>query len=345
MVILTAKKMKRRNFLLRCIAASSVIYAVIQTLYPLSKSNELRRNLSVVYESCSVDKVTLPTSPIIPIFAASYPGSGAQMVHYLYEALTGLEAGDEWYHRGDTYDRITIKTHFPARKHKISGSRLMNRVILLIRNPIFALPSHHNFIYEKENQIPNHTTRSPLPDWIRWRDLNFDKELGNWKKTVEFWVSNFDTDNRLIISYEHLINPKLGPVETTRINSFLARTDGVQTLPMSAIPCVWDKVVNYEKKNKKAPVDDKDIKKDENGQKRNMKYISLEDPTHPDRSRRSGPQIEYIFTASQLVKIQRMLNELRSKFVSDYTLVILLSEYIKAVDDKLKIAEKSAESN
>ena len=51
------------------------------------------------YESCDIGTISLPAQPIIPIYAASYPGSGSQMTHYLFEAITGLEAGSEWIHK------------------------------------------------------------------------------------------------------------------------------------------------------------------------------------------------------------------------------------------------------
>jgi len=224
------------------------------TLIQMSVSSYFHRALSTTssssllitsYEHCSIPTITLPSDPIIPVFAASYPGSGSQMAHYLYEALTGYEAGDEWMHRGDTYDRITIKTHYPARQHQVEGSRLMYRAILLIRNPLHALPSHHNYIYEKENGIPNHTVRAPKEAWIRWRDEHFQAEIYNWSNHITYWVSKFESDKRLIVGYENLIHHKIGPIETMRIASFLSRSDGVNTIPAGSIPCIWDRVVNY----------------------------------------------------------------------------------------------------
>lgn len=304
------------------------------------------------------------------------------MTHYLYEALTGLESGDEWLHRGDTYDHVAIKTHYPSKKHQIEGSRLMQRAILLLRNPLHSIPSYHNFRYEMDNGIPNHTTKAPEEAWIKWRDEHFDKELMAWKKHLVFWVKDFESSsgntsvesdsNRLIISYERLVDSKTGPVESTRIANFLARTEGVQVVPPSQIPCVWDKVVNY----KRIDVDEdgneileenRNLAKggagdsleiieptvnrnlyDEQGKilarnernnrsmvKRRVKYVSPDDPAHPVHSRREGDQV-YSFSRSQLEKIRSTLNGLRGRFLEEYTLVVILSGYIEEVEEELK---------
>eukprot|EP00979_Chaetoceros_neogracilis_P009095 scaffold2062_cov273-Chaetoceros_neogracile.AAC.10 len=323
-------------------------------------SETIRRMLSSSsYETCDISIISLPTQPILPIYAASYPGSGAQMTHYLYEALTGLESGDEWLHRGDTYDHVAIKTHYPSRKHEIEGSRLMQRVILLIRSPMHSLPSYHSYIYERENDIPDHTTRAPEDVWLKWRDGHFDEELTSWKNHLIYWMTEHETKNRLVVSYERLVNRKTGPVESTRIANFLGRTEGIEVVPPSQIPCVWDKVVNYKRidvdeegneiegdrklsvlrnlYNERGQILDKNIQ-DSNKMglvKRRVKYVSNEDPAHPSQSLREGDYV-YNFTKTQLEEIKATLNALRGRFLLEYTLVVILSGYVEEVENELK---------
>lgn len=351
------RKGRKTVTLMLCLSVCSVMM-----LLQRGTSGTLRRMLSSSYETCDISTISLPAQPILPIYAASYPGSGAQMTHYLYEALTGLESGDEWLHRGDTYDHVAIKTHYPSRKHEIEGSRLMQRVILLIRSPMHALPSYHNYLYERENNIPDHTTRAPEDSWLKWRDEHFEEELTSWKNHLQFWMTEHETKDRLVVSYERLVNRKIGPVESTRIANFLGRTEGVQVVPPSQIPCVWDKVVNY----KRIDVDEdgNEIEEDrklsavlrtlydEHGQildkniqdsklglvKRRVKYVSHEDPAHPKQSLREGDFI-YDFTKNQLEAIKTTLNVLRGRFLSEYTLVIILSGYIEEVENALKKLE------
>ncbi len=286
------------------------------------------------------------------------------MTHYLYEGLTGLESGDEWLHRGDTYDLVAIKTHYPSRQHQIEGARLMQRVILLLRSPMHAIPSYHNYLYEKEHNIPDHTTRAPEDAWVKWRDEHFDDEIVSWKKHLLYWMTEYEAKNRLIISYERLIDHKTGPVESVRIANFLGRTEGIEVVPPTQIPCVWDKVINYkridvdedgneietnqeEEVNRALAVqrnlydehgnilDKNEISEKKKGVKRRVKYVSHEDPVHPEHSLREGKQV-YTFSRSQLQTIRTTLNSLRGRFLGEYTLVIILSQHIEECEEELK---------
>ena len=347
---------RRRTALALVVACSIASISVFH-----STSNDLiHRLLSSSYEQCEVFTITVPTEPIIPVYAASYPGSGSQMTHYLFEAITGLEAGDEHLHRGDKYDLITIKTHYPARPHTVQGNRLMSRVILLLRNPLYSIPSYHNYLYEEENDIPNHTTKAPVEVWIKWRDENLHEEIMKWRNHANYWMDEYHNDNRLVISFERLTSNKMGPIESTRISNFLSRQDHVDVVTPSKIPCIWDKVVNYERVDidehgneisqddarklaKVKPAETRHLYTNRGDKlnesksivKRRVKYVSKEDPTHPRHSKRSGNQ-KYEFTKSQLLELRSMLNNLRSKFLSEYTFVVILSGYIEEVNQELK---------
>jgi hypothetical protein len=315
------------------------------------------------YEQCEVFSISVPSDPIIPVYAASYPGSGSQMTHYLFEAITGLEAGDEHLHRGDKYDMITIKTHYPARPHTVQGNRLMNRVILLLRNPLHSIPSYHNYLYEEENGIPNHTVKAPVESWIKWRDEHLHEEIKKWKDHTSYWMNEYHNENRMVISYERLTNKKMGPVESSRISNFLSKQENVNIVSPSKIPCIWDKVVNYKRididedgneikeqqqdSRKLVPEKTKQVVRhlyNDNGGKlnesknivkRRVKYVSHEDPTHPGNSKRSGNQ-KYHFTMNQLTQIRSMLNGLRGSFLGEYSFVVIVSGYIEEVDAEIK---------
>ena len=242
----------------------------------------------------------------------------------------------------------------------------MYRAIVLIRNPIYALPSHYNYLYEKEHDLPNHTTQAPAEDWIRWRDEHFEEELLKWRDHLIHWMTEYRSDDRLVISYERLINAKMGPIETTRIANFLGRTEGVEVVSPASIPCVWDRVVNYERVDideegkiiqnnteaevrKLRPKSDffhlynengeeqrkLDRKMDSNMVKRRVKYISSDDPTNPGNSHRKG-HANHNLTKDQLKMVRYILNQLRGQFLSEYTLVVILSGYIEDIEEKLK---------
>jgi len=330
--------LNHRHFL-RSTRIASALALSFATLFILGlHAIPLNRSLESYDSSCDISTITLPSQPIIPTYAASYPGSGSQMTHYLYEALTGIEAGSAWLHRGDTFDHIALKTHYPVRNHRVEGSRLMHRVILQLRNPVHALPSYRNFLWEEENGLPDHTVRAPEKAWEQWRDVNFDVEIIKWREQVVYWMDHFTgMGDRLVISYERLVDPKMGPVETTRIANFLGRTEGVEIVPSSSIlPCIWDKVVNYHRVEIDVNISDKERKltTGSNGEpliKRRVNYISPDDPAHPGKSLRKG-NMNYRFTNPQLKRIIYILNELRGRYLGDYTLVIILSGYIDEVN-------------
>lgn len=286
------------------------------------------------------------------------------MTHYLFEAITGLEAGDEHLHRGDKYDMITIKTHYPARPHTVQGNRLMNRVILLLRSPLHSIPSYHNYLYEEENDIPNHTVKAPVESWIKWRDNHINEEIKKWKDHTMYWMEEYHKDDRLVIAYERLTNKKMGPIESVRISNFLGRQDNVDVVSASQVPCVWDKVVNYqrveidehgneisqEESRKLVTEKTKRVVRNlynEHGEtineskkivKRRVKYVSVEDPTHPIRSKRAGNQ-KYEFTKAQLLHVRHVLNVLRGKFLNEYTFVVIVSAYIEEINEEIKKLE------
>jgi len=63
---------------------------------------------------CRVPPALPPHQPIAPVFAASYPGSGAKMSWNLITGLTGVQTGDDWLLNDVEWNQaVTVKTHFP----------------------------------------------------------------------------------------------------------------------------------------------------------------------------------------------------------------------------------------
>mmetsp|Transcript_18100 Transcript_18100/g.25575 ORF Transcript_18100/g.25575 Transcript_18100/m.25575 type:complete len:491 (+) Transcript_18100:103-1575(+) len=208
--------------------------------------------------SCTVEVAMEPNPPINPIFAASYPGSGAKMTWNLIEALTGLWTGDEWFTNGRQRNVVTIKTHYPQYNGRlVPFSKDIQRVLLLLRHPMQAIPSYHNFLYERELNLPAHSTRAPIDVWIPWRNKHFEEELASWEAHVRYWMDNYSSSSpeRLVISYESLVDSSTGPQIAHSIVDFLELTKGVQvnrgdvttTLreQQDRIDCVWHKIVKY----------------------------------------------------------------------------------------------------
>lgn len=195
---------------------------------------------------CEISIAKEPDPPITPVFAASYPGSGSKMTWNLIEALTGLWTGDEWYTNGRDMNVVSMKTHYPQSNGRLlPHASKIDRVLVLLRNPMDAIPSYHNFVYERDNDLAAHSTRSPVTAWIPWRNENFDNELKAWEKSIEFWLDHYDSKYRLVVSYESLVDHDKGPLVTSALARFLERTPGVDIGDEQRISCVWSKVVKY----------------------------------------------------------------------------------------------------
>jgi len=189
---------------------------------------------------------------ITPVFQASYPGSGAKMTRFLVEAVTGLRTGGGPWKQPSNSNKVTIKTHYPLPSEiplehegeiRIKAWEKFPRAIILLRNPLTAIPSYCSFSYELASELPNHSTRAPVEYWIRWRDEFFNAQLEQWSVFVKYWMDGFAPNNRTIVSFERLISPDTGPIDSYRIQNFLKFGTGIN--PAEKIPCIWNKVVNY----------------------------------------------------------------------------------------------------
>jgi hypothetical protein len=159
----------------------------------------------------------------------------------MVEALTSIKTG-ETKRRNDV---VTVKTLYPTRTLDISPSffnRDMKRMILLVRNPLHAIPSHFNHRYWQRNELPPHSAQPPEGEWAAWRDENFIQEMESWVDHFLYWTNKFEPKNRLIVNYEDLINEGRGPKQATRLAFFIKGTSSknvIEPAPSFTIPCLW----------------------------------------------------------------------------------------------------------
>lgn len=168
------------------------------------------------------------------------------MTWNLIEALTGFWTGDDWFLNGRKENVVSTKTHYPHQEgQKVPFEADIQRALILIRHPMDAIPSYHNYCYEIENSFKRHTTRAPVDAWIPWRDKHFEKELNTWKDTIIYWMDTFSPSDRLVIFYEDIVEQHTGPLETFKLSKFLARTENVQSVGKERAACVWHAIVKY----------------------------------------------------------------------------------------------------
>jgi len=181
---------------------------------------------------------------------ASYPGSGAKLSWKIIRALTGIMTSDDYDHNGlaSKNAAVAIKTHYPAlggENGLPSTIAYIPRAILLLRNPLNAIPSLHNFEYEQTHHLPNHSTRAPTEAWIEWRNERFASELEKWKAHLMYWMDRYPAAARTIITLERMINVDTGVNEFAKLGRGLQKRDPRIELPADGeLPCIWEVLVS-----------------------------------------------------------------------------------------------------
>jgi hypothetical protein len=264
------------------------------------KGGTQRRRLSIALPGggCEITWPQPPQKPFETAYAASYPGCGARMTWNLVEAITGLWTGDDWDSNNRGKRVVTVKTHYPHDAGRlVPWDDEINRALVIIRNPMHAIPSFFNHIYEMKNHLPVHSQRAPVDAWIEWRDRLAAIQISRFEKFVDYWMERFLqlNDNRIFISYERLTDDDMGPEEAVRMTRFLGQSEGVTPIDIESVPCVWKAVVKY-----------KESLKSNKQQRRRL------DPLHHD-SQRSGPT-ERPYTPELLSSMSEMLLNLIRKW-------------------------------
>lgn len=217
-----------------------------QQQHQLATTNTRRRlSKSLPNGGCEITWPTKPPSDIEITYAASYPGCGARMTWNLVEALTGLETGDDWNNNGRGSDVVTVKTHYPQSNGiLVEFDERIQRVFVVLRNPMKSIPSFFNHIYEMRNHLPVHSERAPLAEWTKWRDAYLDIEIAEYKKFVIYWMERYDApEDRLLLTYEGLTDELIGPEVTRTLNDFLGMARGVTPIESESVACIWKAVV------------------------------------------------------------------------------------------------------
>mmetsp|Transcript_36106 Transcript_36106/g.84341 ORF Transcript_36106/g.84341 Transcript_36106/m.84341 type:complete len:349 (-) Transcript_36106:222-1268(-) len=258
------KNISMKTSMMRNVAIITSCFLVIAMYNPTE--NELSIARTELLDSVSTPKTMRGEANsnceiVTPIFAkrtptalASYPGSGNTMTRVLIEALTGVWTGSTHGNPkmvgkhfrsvgNPADDRLTenvvvVKTHQPGRK--TLRWKNATRVILIIRDPLDAIPSACNAKWEIHTATTMHTNQVPEDKWIFWRNSNFGDQLRMWRTMIDFWTKRFDDpDNSMIVIYEDLINVETGPAIAAEMMTFL----GHGIIPLESVPCIWQKVV------------------------------------------------------------------------------------------------------
>lgn len=294
---------------------------------------------------------------------ASYPSAGMRDLWKQVEGLTGIKVGDAYWYGGKRVG--IIKTQYPHYEGIWSYGDTLDQVILLVRNPRWNIPAFHHYLHEvnygqtfeevSEYIYEIFSERSPLEDWVKWRDLNFENELNLWSYFIDFYMEGgpqywhdldfhrvghkplyyrnetdrpwpidprcsdcMDCVPTAVISYERLKNETTGPQELIKIADVLRDKKNMTVIDEESIACVWSETWTHN--------------------------------TAPSDADRGGlGESEFGFTNAQMEQILVQLEETKNKYSSGSwvdnavaaDLVSAVEMYIDEVSEELEILEVS----
>ena len=355
----------RRSLRMRRQLASPSSSSVTSVSSAPPPSSSLSATTTTTVDMCPLPHAVQPKTPIqSPVPIASYPGSGAKMTWMLVETLTGLVTADEHRLNGNPWNRaVSVKTHWPhphgaARIGHVVDQNLsagematgvlvttstsdvedtdgvsFPRAVLLLRHPLSAIPSLHNYLYEAKTQTRGHTVRAPLDRWRTWLERNFDKELAAWEHHLVYWMDHYGggAGERLVVTFEGLTDAVEGPRGSVALMDFLSLgvddKEGVGWTPRTdeEVACIWRKMVQYKKGGSGS---------DENGMASANNVPPGNDrilfnPNQPI-SHRSGSDYRP-YTQDQLGRMADMFRRLQGRFGGDEQVAPILEAYLQRV--------------
>ena len=305
-----------------CLLLQLIIF--ISALLPTSSQ------ITIEPEQCPIPRPHLSATPLTPTWQASFPGSGSRMTWSLIQALTGLQTGDDFNSHGFGFDNVvTVKTHYPVKTARNTFESIdvkFGRAIVILRNPMHAIPSYFNLLYERKYHLPNHSTRGSNEEWVEYRDhanhgLQYQLEM--FEQFVSYWLMRFRgaRDNMLLVSYEDMIGER-GADGTRRIADFLTKNnnEGV-SVDNQQIACIWRKVVKF---------------KDAQQQEQQRMLIPAREMKANPHSLREGPR-ERPYKRQQLEDILGVLNRLVDGISYDEEFVRIMRGYMDSIHNTVPV--------
>lgn len=295
-----------------------------------------------------------------PTYFATYPGSGSRVTRQLIKALTGLRVQNE-YDEQSHEDTVAIQTKFPHGSGSlVAWDRNIHRAVVLLRNPIYALPSLFDELYSTKKHLPvkfhprqdpnyrNDDLTANVAEWISWRDRMFESQFISYTEFIRYWIKRYGHQDRLIIAYEDVTNGDgTGIEEAKRIVDFFGNMSEhhckkrkcevvqVPTVELNDIPCVWQTVVQHVKS------DVEEEEKEENAQRRasvGKEHRRLDSYLIPHPSSIEDAPATRLFTSEQLNVMATVLAQISAEVdTQSHHLNQILNRYQNEIIDVLKM--------
>ena len=197
-----------------------------------------------------------------------------------YDDRTGIRTGDDWNLSENGFDKVlTVKTSYPHHEGTWQWRDVMDDVVLLVRNPRYAIPSYFNMKNELEFSTTwdqsylrrpfTYTYRGEVNHWINWRNRNWYRQMNKWCFQIDFWMEgglygNYtdigplyswhcaegrhmaDCHPKAIIQFEklHSDDNSVGATEALKIASLLDGFPNMTVIESDARECMYKEVMN-----------------------------------------------------------------------------------------------------
>mmetsp|Transcript_23749 Transcript_23749/g.26217 ORF Transcript_23749/g.26217 Transcript_23749/m.26217 type:complete len:435 (+) Transcript_23749:64-1368(+) len=198
-----------------------------------TKTTRNSRQLSIDFgnDNCkcsdTVESTSYQEESLSRTLYASYPGSGMKLVLQQSEGLTGIKVGDE-----NDLNQVKsggiVKTQYPHHEGKWSYGDSMDQVVMLVRNPRWAIPSYFHNEYSSSSlkmkdedsdsghgkpHVANRPDNGAYDEilntfisavvkrdkrermaqrkqWREWRDSHIEKEINLWALQIDFYMED-----------------------------------------------------------------------------------------------------------------------------------------------------------
>ena len=279
---------------------------------------ESLKNCTITFHPPTNEKGEWSTKPI---WFPAHPGSMEDaFLKQLITGITGLPAGGKSFYASSKASGLR-KCFGPSETaacfnvHPVvdmgdypdtQSDKFYNKIILGMRNPMFALPSFYNGKQIKYHGLCDGCQVSE-DEWRPFRDEWLESMMDEWVKTVETWKKMTKYSVGMYLAQEHIWDPVRGPLVLQRLANLLKEAGFTTPDDDEEIPCIWLKIMGGE-----------EAVKAHHGSP--YEYPAIPGYTVPQR--------EMMF---------EKLNDLAAKHVNDTELVDVLREYQNDIRTKARI--------
>ena len=168
------------------------------------------------------------------------------------------------------HGHVTCKTHWPLMNDTAKyenplqpqnhpRNEYSSELVVLIRNPVHAIPSYYNQIFEIKSQSKFHSKQAPMKYWKKFMTMpnNILFRMVDWIQFIRYWIdesfregSYYDVAH--FVPYEQVVDVSQGPGLMESMATTLSGQGAPVVQNASDITCLWTYIVQERKRMKRS---------------------------------------------------------------------------------------------